>query len=169
MIIQFKLFRMNSKNFQMFEAISKEKVDFEWTNVDGKVYKFKNITIYKDQNFVPMMGVSQVIRQYIKQKWKIPFQIGTESYSGGNSVRIYLNPQKITKDIHDKIKIDLINVFQYGTFDGMTDSYNFHGSKLCVTKNGKEIEFGTKYFLLHHNRQCSTTTISLLLQILVFG
>ncbi len=141
--------------FKLYEAIGKEKIDFEWSDED-KTYKFKNITTYVSYNFVPMMGVSQVIRQYIKQKWSIPFQISSESYSGGDSIRIYLNPMEMSEQLRKEITDDLSSSFQRGEFDGMTDSYNSREPKISTMINGENVKFGVKYIFIENKPKFGT-------------
>jgi len=144
--------------FKIFEARAPmDKINFEWESPDGKIFKFKNITVYKEHSYVPMMGVSQVIRQYIKQRWNIPFQISTDSFSGGDSVRVYVSPLNVTdKNIFEDINIELKVIFQAGNFDGSTDSYEYKKSSFKISANGKEYSFRTKYLFVEYEPKYGT-------------
>ena len=145
------------------------KVNFNW-----EVYTFKNIPImkYPDRNgignneyYVRMGGVSKVIRQYVKQKYGVKVQMKTSSFSGGNSANVYIDPINVKSEQYELIKSDLEALFQYGTFNGMIDSYEYHNDaeyiKTWICKKSddscdykmsdtKEIEFTTKYLFTDH-------------------
>ncbi|MCF7796062.1 hypothetical protein K9M42_03130 [Patescibacteria group bacterium] len=136
--------------FRLFEKLEKVKLNFTWIDEKGYEFKFKNITVYKDINYVPMIGISQVIRQYIKQKWNVPFQISTLAYSGGDSVTIYLSPVNIDKKLYNEIKSELISIFQNGHFDGSTDSYEYKDNKFTLTFNNKEYVIGARFLFVKY-------------------
>ena len=132
--------------FKIFEGIERKKINFQWIDNDGKIYKFRNITVYN--SYVPMMGVSQVIRQYIKQKWNIKFQIKSQSYSGGSSIIVYLNPMDISKKLMVEIENDLDDKFQCGHFNGMTDTYEYNDVPITVSIDGRYYEFCTSFLFI---------------------
>lgn len=147
--------------FQLFESkIEKTKVDFKWKHPNGQLLKFKNITVYKNHDFIPMMGVSQTIRQYIKQVWKgVPFQISTTSYSGGDSVRVHLSPVNVGINIYEDIKTELKIIFQEGNFDGMTDTYEYRDKNetfFVNTSDGRKLHIGTKYLFVDYEPKYGT-------------
>lgn len=122
------------------------KINFTW-----KGLKFKNISItYYEQTgkkyyYASMKGVSSVIRQYIKQKYDVPFQIKSDTFSGGDSINVYFNPMYVTQTMYDVISKDLAH-FQAGTFDGMTDSYNYKSTHhISGFVEGQKITFDTTY------------------------
>jgi len=135
---------------KLFERKSEvEKINFEWNG-----FQFKNIPLYKygtDRYYVSIGSVSQVVRQYIKQKYKIPFQISSDSYSGGDSIHLYISPLDVDKETFDKISSDLETTFKAGYFDGMEDIYNYTDSQFVIEYNGQNIEFDTKYFFTEQN------------------
>jgi len=64
---------------------------------------------------------AQEIRKVLKTTYpKVKFTVTSESYSGGNSVRVGYTDFIPTTEI-DK----LLSKFQYGHFDGMTDMYEY--------------------------------------------
>jgi len=104
-----------------------------------------------------MMGISQVIRQYIKQRWNIPFQISTNSFSDGDSVQIYISPLSVTnKSIFEDINKELKIIFQAGNFDGSTDSYEYKKSSFKISTNDKEYSFRTKYLFVEYKPKFGT-------------
>jgi len=67
-------------------------------------------------------GVAKSIRKELKEKFpKIKFSIRSESFAGGNSVDI---------DYTDGVPADeirkIVNKYESGHFDGMTDCYNYY-------------------------------------------
>jgi hypothetical protein len=141
--------------YKLYEALKKSKVNFEWEGID-KIFNFKNITINKEYGYVPMMGISQVIRQYIKQKWNVPFQIGSETYSGGSTIRIYLDPQKINDNVYNDIDVELKLLFQSGNFNGMDDSYEYGENKFEVIIDDKKFKFTATYIMVEHKPKYGT-------------
>lgn len=66
---------------------------------------------------------AQAIRKEVKAKFPgLMFKCTSENYSGGNSVRLSYTDQP--KAIHEQLK-SIAFRYQYGHFDGMTDSYNY--------------------------------------------
>jgi hypothetical protein len=64
-------------------------------------------------------AASEIRKELKKQFPGIKFTVRSESYSGGSSIRVRWEDGP-TIDSIDKI----INKYQYGSFDGMTDMYN---------------------------------------------
>lgn len=66
--------------------------------------------------------VAQTIRKELKKKFpSIKFSVRSESFAGGNSIDIdYING--VPADDIRKI----VNKYESGHFDGMTDCYNYH-------------------------------------------
>lgn len=128
--------------------MSKTKINFEW-NFKGTPIEFMNITVdsYERGVYAPMMGVSQVVRQFIKTMFPEvgKFQISTDSFSMGDSVNIYLND--VDEDIYDIVSDTLREVFERGNFNGMIDLYEYHEDYGISTEvDGNEVTFSTKYF-----------------------
>ena len=150
----------------------KIKINFNWNG-----YTFKNIPINRyNRGGTPdystqMGGVSKVVRQYVKQKYGINIQIKTSSFSMGNSIHVYIDPINVKSEQYDLIRRDLNALFQYGTFNGMTDCYEYHNNceyiKTWICKKSddacdfpmsdtKEIKFTTKYMFVNHNFKYGT-------------
>jgi hypothetical protein len=67
--------------------------------------------------------VAQIIRKWLKANYKgIKFTVRSDSGSMTTSVSVSMN--NVDPKTHDEIS-SYINQFQYGSFDGMTDSYNY--------------------------------------------
>jgi len=144
-------------NFKIFEDKRQlKKINFEWSNENGDIFKFKNISVYANYDYVPMAGVSQVIRQYIKQKWKIPFQISSDSFSGGDSITVYLSPVKVEENVAKDVEIELKLIFTSGSFDGSDDSYNYKPTVFKISDGGKEYSFRTKFLSVNYEPKYGT-------------
>ena len=120
------------------------------TNLMNDVFNIKLPSKYINNGWISIGGVGSVMRQVhnqLKQKGKMTFDklwVKTESYSGGNSVNIYLlNPTEETK----KLSNSIMNLFQYGNFNGMIDLYEYNkdGRVLLTLDDGQEIEVCSKY------------------------
>tara|TARA_E500000331_G_scaffold160142_1_gene155223 strand:- start:10540 stop:10998 length:459 start_codon:yes stop_codon:yes gene_type:complete len=121
------------------------------TNLLGQVFKIKLPVKYVNDDWMSVGGVGSVIRQVHKQlkdKGLMSFDklwVKTENYAGGNSVRVYLlNPTKETQELSDT----LMNLFQYGNFNGMIDLYEYSPSStrpVLVLEDGRKVEVTSKY------------------------
>jgi hypothetical protein len=68
----------------------------------------------------PHAAAAKLIRSEVKALG-VSARVSSECYSGGNSVRVFtVDLDPITRDKIQKI----IDKYEYGTFDGMTDCYN---------------------------------------------
>lgn len=68
-----------------------------------------------------------LIRKEIKQAFPaVKARVTSSNFAGGNAVDIKLEDQ--TKPVYDAIK-EICSKYQYGSFDGMTDSYNYTNSR----------------------------------------
>ena len=118
--------------------------------------KYVQYVSSSDWTYMTIGGVGSVVRQIhnqLKKVGKMSFDklwVKTESYSGGNSVRIYLlNPSEETYELSKS----LMNIFQYGQFNGMIDLYENSPSDtqpLLTFENGREIEVSSKYNMTHN-------------------
>jgi hypothetical protein len=132
----------------------KEKFSF---TLDG--IKYSDISAYSyNRNdstslSVTVAGTAQMIRQYLKHKYpKLPFKdyvtINSESFAGGDAIRINFNNSP--DSFFSKIKPELEAKFEQGNFDGMTDSYNYSKSSE-KSEDGRTIDYGTKYLTIRNN------------------
>jgi|APSaa5957512535_1039671.scaffolds.fasta_scaffold45956_3 hypothetical protein len=102
-----------------------------------------------DSTYMTIGGVGSVIRQsikYLKSIGEICYEklwVRSESYSGGNSVKVYLmSADESTMNIVES----LMNGFEYGNFDPMIDLYNYKEHQNHLKFNdGSKIECSTKY------------------------
>lgn len=104
-----------------------------------------------DRINIGVAGTAQMIRQWIKKQYpSFPirnyFWVNSESFSNGDSIRIYLN--HAPDEIVQKLK-ELKTIFQEGSFDPYTDSYNYNKSQE-KTDDGRIINYGTKYLFLEN-------------------
>ncbi len=69
---------------------------------------------------------AQAIRKELKEVFPfIKFKVQSQRYAGGDSVSIYYFDQRIdTKNIYK-----IVGKYQYGHFDGMTDSYEYNNRR----------------------------------------
>lgn len=132
------------------------------SDINGQTFEFKGITT-TDAGNIPLGGRSQILRQYLKQKWpKVKFQIATDSFAGGTSVDVYTkDPSQVDDELFEEIRSDIRATFSMGTFNGMTDMYEMHEGGAIVYQESsgykqpidfkyvfvkKEPKFGTKAY-----------------------
>ena len=131
----------------------KEKISF---TLDG--VKYTDIAAYtyggdsRNSYNVGVSGTAQMIRQWMKQKYpSVPtrnyYWVQSESYSGGDSIRVYLNDAP--KEFYEKLNKELNDKFEEGKFDGMTDSYSYNKSAE-KSAEGMVIDYGTKYLFVNN-------------------
>ena len=127
------------------------KISFESNGL-----KFKNITVSVNRNtgepsYRTMRGVGQVIKQYMKQRFPgVSYQMSTKSYSMGDSVTIYMNDLKISKEVIEQVSDTLQAQFEYGKFNSMEDIYEHKNDSGFIIDDKTGIKFDTKY--LHVQR-----------------
>jgi hypothetical protein len=129
----------------------------------GKKLKFTNITlktygtVYRGGQqihyyYSTMLGVSQAVRQYMKQMFPdVEFRIKTDSYSGGDSVRVRIL-SNLPSETYKEIRSQLESVFEEGRFNGMEDIYEYNGGGLKVDYAGQTVDIGTKYLFVEQPR-----------------
>ena len=132
----------------MIKGIIKNILDIDF-NIQLPQKYVKSVN--EDWHYLTIGGVGSVIRQIhnqLKKAGKMSYDkiwVRTESYSGGNSVRIYLhNPSDKTYDLSKSI----MNIFQYGQFNGMIDLYEYSPSStrpVLVLEDGRKVEVTSKY------------------------
>lgn len=93
--------------------------------------------------------VSKAIRELLKKKFPLTkFSVTYDSFAGGDAVRV----KYMLGPTYDQVE-KLIRPYQYGSFDGMEDMYNNHGSRPVETVKGKSIlDGGVKYVQTERNR-----------------
>jgi hypothetical protein len=120
-------------------------------------------TNWKGESITPFIRVraknaASLIKQYVKTKYpRIECSSKSDTYSGGDSVRIYLSTEdgnpvdsSIEKDINS-----FGNLFQEGNFNGMIDMYEYSDTKL-TTDNGTPVEGGSKYVFVENRPKFGT-------------
>ena len=69
--------------------------------------------------------VAQTIRKELKEKFPgVKFSVRSESFTGGNSIDIYY-----TNGVPEDEVRKLVNKYESGHFDGMTDCYNYYSNR----------------------------------------
>ena len=112
--------------------------------------------------YLSTAGVGSIMRQvfnYLNKRGNIHFDklwIRTETYSGGNSIRVYTLG---TNDVSFQIMKDITSLFQSGDFNGMIDLYEYRDHKLSASfdvgiqfENGErlvEVDCTSKYNFLY--------------------
>ena len=120
-------------------------------NLMDQVFEIKLPVKYFNGDWITTGGVGSIIRQIhnqLKMTGRMSFDklwVKTETYSGGNSVNIYLlNPTEETNDLSKRI----MDQFQYGSFNGMIDLYEYSPKDtrpLLTLEDGRKIEVTSKY------------------------
>jgi len=133
----------------------KDKISFtldgvKYTDISAYTYGGDNRNSYN----VGVSGTAQMIRQWMKQKYpSVParnyYWVQSESYSGGDSIRVYLNDAP--DELYEKLNKELNNKFEEGKFDGMTDSYSYNKSAE-KSAEGMVIDYGTKYLFVNNRK-----------------
>jgi hypothetical protein len=128
----------------------KEKISFTLNGI-----KYKDISAYKwsEKTYsVGVAGTAQMVRQWMSHNYPaMPsrnyYWVQSESYAGGDSIRVYLNnaPEDFYKTIYSVLQA----IFQEGKFDGMTDMYtSTKGAE--EAQEGFKVDYGTKYLFVQN-------------------
>lgn len=138
----------------------KEKIKITFTDtIDGTPITFKDITVAKYTNsysgkydyYPTMLGIGQVVRQTMKALFPtVKFGIKTDSYSGGDSVRVNITSDVEIEQLREIKRV--LDKFEYGRFDAMTDYYEYKDSSgVTAEVDGNGITFATKYLFVQRN------------------
>ena len=81
--------------------------------------------IEKKKPLTQAAQTSKVIKKMLLEKYPdIKFKVTSKNYAGGNSVDISWNLGPVDSEIEN-----LVNKYQYGHFDGMTDMYEYSNAR----------------------------------------
>lgn len=125
-------------------------------NFTLKGVKYKDINGYNYDNTpnninINVSGTAQMVRQWIKQKYPqiltSYYWVRSESYSGGDSIKVYFN--NAPKELYEKLNRELNMEFEEGTFNGMDDSYTYTKEDE-KSAEGLTISYGTKYLFVRN-------------------
>ena len=108
------------------------------------------------------VSAGKVIKQYVKKKYpNVVCSVTSESFSGGNSLRVYLS-NNLGESVDDSIYKDVDRFgtqFQSGNFNGMIDMYEYRQDKV-YTDNGTNIDYYVKYFFVENSPKfCSLPSV----------
>ena len=84
---------------------------------------------------------AKAIRMELKQRWPLTkFSVRSESYSGGSSINVSWELGPTGKQVEH-----IANKYEEGSFDGMTDSYNYDPTLVLTKDNQIKRLGGAKY------------------------
>jgi len=94
----------------------------------------------------PIAGL--LVKQFVKRNFpNVLCRVVSESFSGGNSLRVYVSTKlgaPIDSPTYKTIN-NFVNMWEYGKFNGMIDMYEDYENSGAVSDNGLELEAGVKY------------------------
>jgi hypothetical protein len=103
---------------------------------------------------------ADLIRQYVKhidpKNKNYSFYCSSESYSGGSSIHGFISKKdgsKVPVAIYEKLD-KFANTLRAGTFNGMTDSYDYKSQEL--TDNGNVLNCYTSYIFMKNDTKFGT-------------
>ena len=98
------------------------------------------------------VATANVVKQYVKKKYpNVVVSSSSDSFSGGNSVSIYISDE-YGREVDNEIISDVQafgSQFVYGKFNGMIDMYEYSG-KDVKSDNGTDIKSGVKYLSVNN-------------------
>lgn len=98
------------------------------------------------------VATANVVKQYVKKKYpNVVVSSSSDSFSGGNSVSIYISDE-YGREVDNNIISDVQafgSQFVYGKFNGMIDMYEYSG-KDVKSDNGTDIKSGVKYLSVNN-------------------
>jgi hypothetical protein len=132
--------------------------------------QLKNVSLIKDtgyngETYYRASGVTynQVVKQIIAAKFGKEVasfcQFSYESFAGGNSYDIYVNPLIVSREVFEQVRDLLEGLLEYGSFNSYEDYYemkeNHEGIKFNAP-DGKEIKVRMKYVTVYHKPKYGT-------------
>lgn len=122
----------------------------EKINIKGFGNLYTNIPMgyswNKDTVSITQSGTAEMIRQDIARMFPgRKFWVRSESYSGGDSIRVYTwnYPEK---DFEQVKKLEYR--YKDGTFNGMEDIYENREKEPIYTTDGKRVDYGAKFIFV---------------------
>ena len=132
--------------------------------------QLKNVSLIKDTNYAggeyyraSGTTYNQVVKQIIAAKFGKEVasfcQFSYESFAGGNSYDIYVNPLIVSREVFEQVRDLLEGLLEYGSFNSYEDYYemkeNHEGIKFNAP-DGKEIKVRMKYVTVYHKPKYGT-------------
>jgi len=132
--------------------------------------QLKNVSLIKDTNYAGNTyyrangnTYNQVVKQIIAAKFGKEVasfcQFSYESFAGGNSYDIYVNPLIVSREVFEKMRDLLEGLLEYGSFNSYEDYYemkeNHEGIKFNAP-DGNEIKVRMKYVTVSHKPKYGT-------------
>lgn len=88
-----------------------------------------------------LTSASKEIKQTLRKIWpNVKFSVKSKSYSGGCSINVDWDMGPTSKQVEQ-----IVNKYQYGSFDGMTDSYNYDSTLVMTQDDQIKVLGGAKY------------------------
>ena len=112
----------------------------------------------------PILRINQaaaanIIKQYVKKTFpQATVYTGSDSYSMGNSVNVYLTDERgnpMPKEVLNDVK-DFAEQFVYGSFNGMIDMYEMKEGGRVSDNGAFDIEMGVKYMFVNDRPKHAT-------------
>ena len=112
----------------------------------------------------PILRINQtaaanIIKQYVKKTFpQATVYTGSDSYSMGNSVNVYLTDERgnpMPKEVLNNVK-DFAEQFVYGSFNGMIDMYEMKEGGRVSDNGAFDIEMGVKYMFVNDRPKHAT-------------
>ena len=105
----------------------------------------------------PIAGL--LVKQFVKRNFpNILCRVVSDSFSGGNSLRVYVSTKlgaPIDSSTYKTIS-DFVNMWEYGKFNGMIDMYESYENSGAVSDNGLELDAGIKYAFIENQPRFGT-------------
>lgn len=106
--------------------------------------KPKQTAAEKPKNvYISLSDTAKEMRKELKRVWpSVKFSVRSKSYSGGCSIRVEYTDGPTTKQVDE-----VIQKYQAGDFDGMTDSYSYGEGITSLNESGElvTIQYAAKY------------------------
>ena len=141
------------------------KVNATALNVQLKNVSLIKAADYAGNEYYRASGTTynQVVKQIIAAKFGREVasfcQFSYESFAGGNSYDVYVNPLTVSKEVFEQVRDLLEGLLEYGSFNSYEDYYemkeNHEGIKFNAP-NGKEIKIRMKYVTVQHKPKYGT-------------
>ena len=108
---------------------------------------------------INQVAAANIIKQYVKKTHpQATVYTGSDSYSMGNSVNVYLTNEygePMPKEVIDDVK-SFGEQFVYGSFNGMIDMYELKDTPRKSDNGAFEIDMGVKYLFVENRPKHAT-------------
>jgi len=124
------------------------EIEFTLVNRHVRTEDYSGNKLAQPVLYMSHAAAASVVKQYVSKRYpEVTCSVSSDSFSGGNSVDVYLSDER-GNPVADEIRKDVDSfghLFVYGHFNGMEDMYEYNQNGDYVTPEGYRVDASVKY------------------------